>query len=226
MRRFLRRFGVLIAMSLLVAAMMAACGGASTPEEPPEVKVAKPDCSVTIPDISAGMGMFTVLQKLGVEDYPNAEPTLLVNGVEETKHYDLQPNDYIVLAEKPAECNGTYIAARRVSFNLTFGVWREISGFQAPITDQRVKNALQQVCESARWEILDKKGFSGDLVTGGCNFNTGVYTSFADGTTSCAMYDSVNDAYLANNSKLENVTWMEFATTGTGENLCLRTVQP
>lgn len=214
---------------VLIAVLTSSCAALGTQKEqqPTAVTTAVvPDCSVVVPDFSAGVGMITLLGKLGVTDFPNQDPTILVNGAEETKRYDPQPNDFIVLAEKPDTCNGTYVAARQISFNLTYGEWRKISGFQSSITDKRLLNALQQVCEGARWNLLDNLRFDGDIVNGGCNFSTGVYVSYADGTTSCEMYESINDAYEGTRSKLDNAKWIEAATNNTGENLCNRTSQP
>lgn len=215
MKKVFKKYGKWIAFLLLLASLMTACGPQEEPDKPPEVPI--PDCSV---EVKAGEGMGSVLGKLGL-DYTNANPLLLVNGANATKNQDLHSGDVVVLAQKPDKCEGEYIAARQVSFNLSFGEWRQVSGFQAPITDQRLLNALQQVCEGIRWNQLGLR-FNGDIVDGGCNFPTGVKMSFVDGTESCEMYATVSEAYESTRTNLENVMWIETASTNTGENLCNR----
>lgn len=221
MKKIARKYGQWIVYAMLIAAMAACSTVAQPPAEPPETVVSVPECAVVVPDFSAGVGMITLLGKLGITDFPHQDPALLVNGAEETKRYDPQPGDVIVLAEKPEECNGDYIAARQVSFNLSYGTWRQVSGFQAPVTDQRLLNALQQVCEGVRWDQFGLR-FNSDIVDGGCNFPTGVKMSFADGSESCDMYETVSEAYESTRTNLENLKWIEVASTNTGENLCNR----
>lgn len=215
MKKIFRCFGQLIIFAALLASLMG-CVAREEPEtKPPEEVI--PECSVVV---KAGYGMATVLDKLGL-DYNFANPLLLVNGAVATKSQDLHAGDVVVLAEKPEECNGDYIAARQVSFNLSYGTWRQVSGFQAPVTDQRLLNALQQVCEGVRWEQFGLR-FDGDIVNGGCNFPTGIKMSFADGSESCDMYETVSEAYESTRTNLIDVKWIEVASTNTGENLCNR----
>lgn len=217
MQLVLRRTEVKIVI-LVILVTITACNfalPATTAQQVPTPQPAKqiPDCSVTVPGVSAGMGMFTILTKLGVEDYPNADPAILVNGHEETKMYDPQPGDFIVLATKPDECNGTYVAARSVEFNFKQGEWRDISGFQSSVTDDRVRNALEQVCEGIRWWQYNSH-FSGDLATGGCNFTTAVKISRADGSMSCEHYATMSEAYEANRTNLDDIKSMAFYSAG------------
>jgi len=219
MKPIVKSFGRIIIFAALLVSVIG-CAAQEEPEtKPPEAVI--PACSVVVPDFSAGVGMITLLGVLGITDFPNQDPVILVNGAEETKRYDPQPGDVIVLAEKPEECNGDYIAARQVSFNLSFGTWRQVSGFQSSITDARLFNALQQVCEGVRWDQFGLR-FNGDIVDGGCNFPTGVIMSFIDGTESCEMYATVSEAYESTRTNLENAKWIEVASTNTGENLCNR----
>lgn len=208
MKKKFKIYGLWIAILLLVAAFMTACSPQQEPEQPPEVPI--PDCSVAV---SVGMGMYTVFQKLGVQDYPNADPILLVNGAEETKRYDLQINDFVVLATKPEVCSGTYTNARQVHFNFKSGEWREISGFQAPVTESRVRNALEQVCEGVRWWNFGLR-FNGDLQNGGCNYVTAIKISLQNGTTICSQYATMYEAYESNLTNLNDIRWMSFYSNG------------
>lgn len=213
-------FWRLVTLAILLASLMG-CAAMEAPEVKPPEATPIPDCSVVVPDFSAGVGMITLLGKLGINDFPNQDPIILVNGAEETKRYQPQPGDVIVLAEKPEVCNGEYVAARQVSFGLSYGTWRAISGFQSSITDVRLLNALQQVCEGVLWDQFQLR-FDGDIAKDGCNFRTGVIMSFIDGSESCEMYATVNEAYESTRTNLENVMWIETASTNTGENLCNR----
>lgn len=192
--------------------LLAACQSAPTTVQPTQTPTV-PDCVVVVPDFSAGFGMITAYNRLGIWDYANTTEKVVVNGAVETKRYTPQPNDVIVLENKPAQCNGEYIAARRSTFNFQTGTSRDLSGFQSSVTESRILNALEQVCEGVRWEQFGLR-FDGDIVNGGCNFATAVKLSYTDGSSSCATYATVNEAYESTQSNLESVKWVSVYSVG------------
>lgn len=189
--RITRIASYLFILSLFV--FLAACSPSPTPV--PQTPTSVPAHACTTSNVSQGWS--GIYAQLGV-DYYNTKPlpAVLVNGIETTTAYTLQPGDVVSLANG-TNCADGYIKARAQKFgDVQQSATRTLSGFQKPIDANRINNALAQACQEVRWNSLGK-GFDGDIVNGGCNFTTLVKTARTDGYTTCTAYDSVSGAYNA-----------------------------
>lgn len=189
MPRNLKTVLTILAISIVI---LSACS-TPTPVPPTQAPVNTGACSMTV---QGGNGWTNVLNSLGVNPYGNDLPKVIRNGVEQNPTGNLHEGDLIVLAQKPANCTGSYIAARKVSFGVSDRDLHTLSGFQTAITGDELYSAISSVCQMNRWDHLDS-GFNGDITNGGCNFTTVVITARDDGDKMCVAYSSGAEAYDA-----------------------------
>lgn len=173
------------------------------------------NCSTTV---FRSEGIAAILGSLGIDYFSlQSSISIVVNGQEmDASAYNPTPNDFVVLANRPNKCNGTYVSARRVSF--AHGYEYEVSGFQTPITTEQYRFALAQTCEDVRWYDFHLH-FSGDITTGGCNFPTFVKVSKSDGMTVCSSYSTVQKAYEEEQIS-SDIKWISVVSTSKGDSLC------
>lgn len=201
--------------ALFFAMMIALSACATAPTSAPAPQ-AKPVYSCTV-KVTSGMGWSNVLGKFGYVYQKDAFPGVLVNGVETSDSYNLQPGDFVALVNKPDKCSDEYIGARQVHFESAKN-YRELSSFQTPITGDELETALSGVCKDVRFGL--GLGFDNNIYTGGCGYPTFVMTSDAGGNPSCTKFDSAAQAYESIKPKLSTFWWIAVASTSEGRDLC------
>lgn len=213
MKKIISRFGLPIALLVLMVVVSACASSAPAPTATPvPTEVVKPLCSFVVPDASSGMGMSQILAKLGA-DYNTEDPLLLIDGANGVKTHMPQPGEVISLQTPAANCEGPRILARQVHFSIIGSQTTEISGFQSAITDERLMQAFKRNCELTRWFEYELR-FS-DNLSDGCNYTTAVQTSFVDGSSSCTTYSTFPEAYTATSKMdLPNIKWVAIASEG------------
>lgn len=197
---------------VLCVVILTACAPTSTPQ-PVAVEQKIPQCSVAV---TSGMGWSEVVGLLGYDYQREKFPAVIVNGVKENNNYLLQPGDFVVLESKE-NCSGEYVAARQIHFESAID-YRELSGFETPITSDELLAAFSGVCKDVR--AGQGFEFDGDIYNGGCGYSTFVKIADADGFTTCSRFDSAAEAYESTQPHLATAYWIAITSTSEGRDFC------